>query len=132
MLNKVTLIGNAVADPETKQMPNGNAVTNLRFATSRRWKDSNNVKQTETEYHRIVFFNRLAEVVGELVKKGKQLYIEGRIKTTKYTDQGGNDKYSTEIIGSEMQMLGRRDDQQAPNPQYSSGSPDLPDDDIPF
>ncbi len=109
MLNKVMLIGNLGADPEVRYMPNGGAVTNINLATTRRWKDRQSGERREhTEWHRVVFFNRLAEVAGEYLRKGSQVYIEGRIQTRKWQDQSGQDRYSTEIIADEMQMLGSR------------------------
>ncbi len=109
MLNKVMLIGNLGADPEVRYMPSGEAVTNIRLATTRRWKDRQSGERREqTEWHRIVFFRRLAEVAGEYLRKGSQVYIEGRIQTRKWQDQSGQDRYSTEIIAEEMQMLGSR------------------------
>lgn len=108
MLNKVTLIGNLGADPEVRYMPKGNAVTNITLATSFRWKDKSGERKESTEWHRIVFFNRLAEVVGEYLKKGSQVYIEGRLQTRKWQDKSGQDRYTTEIVASEMNMLGSR------------------------
>jgi single-strand DNA-binding protein len=109
MLNKVTLIGNLGADPEVRYMPTGGAVTNISLATTRRWKDRDSGERRDaTEWHRIVFFNRLAEVVGEYLKKGSQVYVEGRLQTRKWQDKEGVDRYSTEIIATEMQMLGSR------------------------
>lgn len=106
MLNKTTLIGRLGADPELRQMPDGNAVCNISLATGRTWKDKNTgEKQEETEWHRVVFFNRTAEVAGEYLKKGSQIYVEGRNKTRKWTDNDGVDRYSTEIIANSMQML---------------------------
>jgi len=109
MLNKVTLIGNLGADPEVRYMPKGGAVTNISLATTRRWKDRDSGERRDaTEWHRIVFFNRLAEVAGEYLKKGSQVYIEGRLQTRKWKGQDGQDRYTTEIVASEMQMLGSR------------------------
>ncbi|WP_305907801.1 single-stranded DNA-binding protein [Methylomarinum sp. Ch1-1] len=109
MLNKVMLIGNLGADPEVRYMPSGGAVTNVSLATTRRWKDRQSGERREhTEWHRVVFFNRLAEVAGEYLRKGSQVYVEGRIQTRKWQDQSGQDRYSTEIIAEEMQMLGSR------------------------
>lgn len=109
MLNKVMLIGNLGADPETRYMPSGGAVTNVRLATTRRWKDrQSGERREETEWHRVVFFNRLAEVAGEYLRKGSQIYVEGRIRTQKWQDQSGQDRYTTEIVADEMQMLGSR------------------------
>jgi single-strand DNA-binding protein len=107
-LNKVILIGNLGADPETRYLPSGEAVTNVRIATTDNWKDKNGEKQERTEWHRITFYRRLAEIAGEYLKKGSQIYVEGRIETRKWQDKDGNDRYSTEIIASEMKMLGSR------------------------
>ncbi len=108
MLNKVMLIGRLGADPEVRYLPSGSAVTTIRLATSRRWKDKQSgERKEETEWHRVVFFNRLAEVAGEYLKKGSQAYIEGRIRTQKW-QQDGQDRYSTEIIADSMNMLDSR------------------------
>jgi len=107
MINKVTLIGNLGADPEVRYMPSGGAVANVSLATTFRWKDRDTKEKKEsTEWHRVVFFNRLAEVVGEYLRKGSQIYIEGRLQTRKWKDKDGIERYSTEIIATEMQMLG--------------------------
>ena len=109
MLNKVILIGNLGADPEVRYMPTGGAVANIRLATSARWKDKQTGERKEsTEWHRVVFFNRLAEIAGEYLKKGNQVYIEGSIRTQKWQDQNGQDRYTTEIVAREMHMLGSR------------------------
>jgi single-strand DNA-binding protein len=108
-INKVILIGNLGQDPEVKFMPNGNAVTNITIATSESWKDKNTGEQVDkTEWHRVVFFRRLAEIVGEYLKKGSKVYIEGKLQTRKWQDQSGNDRYTTEIVANEMQMLDSR------------------------
>ena len=108
-VNKVIIVGNLGADPETKYMPSGDAVTNIRVATTDKWKDKASGEMKEaTEWHRVAFFGRLAEIAGEYLKKGSQVYIEGRIRTRKYQDKDGNERYSTEIIGDRMQMLGSR------------------------
>jgi len=108
-INKVILIGNLGNDPEQKSMPNGNAVTNITVATSESWKDKQTGQQQErTEWHRIVFFNRLAEIAGQYLSKGSKVYIEGSLRTRKWQDQGGQDRYTTEIVASEMQMLDSR------------------------
>lgn len=108
-VNKVILIGNLGQDPEVKYMPNGNAVTNITVATSESWKDKNTGEQTDkTEWHRVVFFRRLAEIVGEYLKKGSKVYIEGKLQTRKWQDKNGKDNWTTEIIASEMQMLDSR------------------------
>lgn len=105
-VNKVILIGNLGQDPETKYMPNGGAVTNITIATSESWKDKQTGEQQErTEWHRIVFFNRLAEIAGEYLRKGAKVYVEGRLQTRKWQDSNGEDRYTTEIVANEMQML---------------------------
>ncbi len=107
-VNKVILIGNLGSDPEVRYLPGGDAVTNLSVATSESWKDKQSGEMQErTEWHRVVLFRRLAEVAGEYLKKGAKVYIEGRIRTRKWQDQGGQDRYTTEIHGDEMQMLDR-------------------------
>lgn len=107
-INKVILVGNLGNDPETKFMPSGGAVTNISVATSRSWKDKNGQQQEHTEWHRVVFFNRLAEIAGEYLKKGSKVYVEGSLRTNKWQDKDGNDRYTTEIIAHEMQMLDSR------------------------
>jgi len=108
-INKVILIGNLGQDPEVKYMPSGGAVTNVTIATSEDWKDkSTGEKQERTEWHRVVFFQRLAEIAGEYLKKGSKVYIEGRLQTRKWQDKNGQDRYTTEIIANEMQMLDGR------------------------
>jgi len=108
-INKVILVGNLGADPETRYTPSGTPVTNIRLATTKAWKDKNSGEQQErTEWHRVVMFNRLAEIAGEYLKKGSQVYIEGELRTNKWQDQSGNDRYTTEIIANDMQMLGGR------------------------
>ena len=108
-INKVILVGNLGADPETRYLPSGEAVTNIRVATTDRWKDKASGEMKEaTEWHRIAFFGRLAEIAGEYLKKGSQVYVEGSLRTRKWQDKDGNDRYSTEIRGDVMQMLGSR------------------------
>lgn len=108
-INKVILVGNLGNDPETRFMPSGGAVTNVSIATSETWKDKTSGQQQErTEWHRVVFFNRLAEIAGEYLKKGSKVYIEGSLRTRKWQDQSGQDKYTTEIVAGEMQMLDSR------------------------
>lgn len=146
-VNKVILLGNLGADPETRYMPNGDAVTTIRLATTETWKDRNSGEKREnTEWHRVVFFRKLAEIVAQYLKKGSSLYVEGRIRTRKWTDNDGQDRYTTEIEGQEMQMLGGRRDrddsaqggggdyaQPAGKPwKPKGGSFDDLDDDIPF
>jgi single-strand DNA-binding protein len=109
MLNKVTLIGRLGFDPETRYLPSGDAITNVRLATSRRWKDRNTgERKEETEWHRVVFFAGLAKVAGEYLKKGSLIYVEGRIRTNKWQGQDGQERFTTEIIAEEMQMLDTR------------------------
>ena len=109
MLNKVTLIGNLGADPEVRYMPTGDAVANITLATSMRWKDKQTGERKEsTEWHRVVFFRRLAEIAGEYLKKGSQIYVEGHLRTRKWQDQAGLDRYTTEIVADELHMLGSR------------------------
>lgn len=108
-VNKAIIVGNLGDDPSTKYLPSGGAVTNISVATSESWKDKNTGQQQErTEWHRIVFFNRLAEIAGEYLKKGSKVYIEGKLQTRKWQDQSGNDRFTTEIVGNEMQMLDSR------------------------
>ena len=149
MLNRVMLIGNLGADPELRYMPNGGAVATINVATTRNWKAKNGEKQSETEWHRVTFFQRLAEVAGEYLKKGSKVYIEGRIKTDQY-EKDGQTVYRTGIIGESMQMLSSKSDggqqgsqqatqqsrpeqaQQSQAPQQSGSPYDAFDDDIPF
>jgi single-strand DNA-binding protein len=108
-VNKVILIGNLGADPETRAMPSGSSVANLRIATSESWRDKQSGEQQErTEWHRVALFGRLAEIASEYLRKGSQVYIEGSLRTRKWQDKQGNERYSTEIIGNELQMLGGR------------------------
>ena len=114
-VNKVILVGNCGQDPEVRHMPSGGAVANLSVATSESWKDKNTGNQQErTEWHRVVFFNRLAEIVQQYVKKGTKVYIEGSLRTRKRQGQDGQDRYTTEIVASEMQMPDSRGDSAAP------------------
>jgi single-strand DNA-binding protein len=109
-INKVILIGNLGKDPEVRYTPNGNAICNVSVATTRTWKDkTSGDKQEETEWHRVVFYDRLAEIAGEYLKKGRPIYVEGRLKTRKWQNKEGQDVYTTEIIATEMQMLGGRE-----------------------
>jgi single-strand DNA-binding protein len=110
-VNKVILVGNCGQDPDTKFMPSGGAVTNISVATSETWKDKQTGQpQERTEWHRVVFFNRLGEIAGEYLRKGSKVYIEGSLRTRKWQDQSGQDRYTTEIVASEMQMLDSRGD----------------------
>lgn len=133
-VNKVILVGNLGKDPDVRYLPDGGAVVNLALATSSSWKDKNTgEKREETEWHRVVIYGRLAEIAGEYCKKGRSVYIEGRLKTRKWQDQSGVDKYTTEIIADQMQLLGGRDSggggssmgsddfDQSPAPSRSSG-----------
>ena len=109
-LNKVQIIGNLGRDPEVRYTPNGNAVCNVSVASTRQWKNKESgEKQEETEWHRVVFYDRLAEIAGEYLKKGRSVYVEGRLKTRKWTDKEGKEQYTTEIVATEMQMLGGRE-----------------------
>ncbi len=156
-VNKVILVGTLGKDPEVRYAQSGSALASVSIATNESWKDKNGEKQERTEWHRVKFFGRLAEIAGEYLKKGSQVYIEGSLRTEKYTDKAGVEKYSTDIIAQEMQMLGGRPDGAARSegsseraPQRSSGggyadqgsrpsrpaaapmNDDFPDDDIPF
>jgi single-strand DNA-binding protein len=146
-INKVILIGNLGADPEVRYMPSGGAVANISLATSDTWKDKQTGEQQErTEWHRVVFFGRLGEIAGEYLRKGSKVYVEGRLQTRKWQDNNGIDRYTTEIIANEMQMLDSRGgtanfnsepsapSQQATQPAStpSQSSYDDFDDDIPF
>lgn len=153
-VNKVILVGNLGADPETRYMPSGDAITNIRLATTDRWKDKQSGEMKElTEWHRVVFFGRTAEVAAQYLRKGSQVYIEGSLRTRKWQDKDGQDRYTTEIRGDAMQMLGPRqgmgdpvresaptgvsapaqgaDPAQPKKPPAASGFGDM-DDDIPF
>ena len=107
-VNKVILVGHLGQDPETRYMPDGGAFTNISVATSSTWKDKSGEKQEVTEWHRVKFSGKLAEVAGEYLKKGSQVYVEGKLKTRKWQDKEGNDKYTTEVVADEMHMLGSR------------------------
>jgi single-strand DNA-binding protein len=109
-VNKVIIVGNLGADPETRYLPSGEAVANIRVATTETWKDKQSGEKKEaTEWHRISFFGRLAEIAGEYLKKGSQVYVEGSLRTRKWQDKDGQDRYTTEIRGDVMKMLGRRE-----------------------
>lgn len=146
-INKVILVGHLGKDPEVRYAPSGQAIANVTLATSEQWKDKNTgEKQERTEWHRVVFFSRLAEIAGEYLKKGSQVYVEGRLQTRKWQDKDGQDRYTTEIVANEMQMLGGRGNSgggdsysqdssyNAPEPAGASsgGAADDFDDDIPF
>jgi single-strand DNA-binding protein len=154
-VNKVIIIGNLGRDPEMRYAPSGSAICNLRIATTRAWKDkASNEKKEETEWHSVVMYDRQAEIAGEYLRKGRPVYIEGRLKTRKWQDKDGNDRYTTEIVAEEMQMLGSGEERQqaqapasrqsapaprasaprpapAPAPRPSTGFDDM-DEDIPF
>jgi single-strand DNA-binding protein len=120
-INKVILVGNLGKDPEVRHMPSGGAVTNITVATSESWKDKTTGQpQDRTEWHRVVFFNRLAEIAGEYLKKGSKVYIEGALRTRKWQDKDGQDRYTTEIVANEMQMLDSRSGGSA---EFSQGAP---------
>jgi single-strand DNA-binding protein len=139
-VNKVILVGHLGKDPETRYMPNGDQVTNITIATSEQWTDkASGEKKEATEWHRVAFFRRLAEIAGQYLKKGSQVYIEGKLKTRKWQDKDGTDRYTTEIHADEMKMLGKRDrpaDEAAPERQRSAPVQDSGeasfDGDIPF
>jgi single-strand DNA-binding protein len=142
-VNKVILVGNLGKDPEVRYAPSGDAIANVALATTDTWKDKSGEKQERTEWHRISFFGKLAEVVGQYLKKGSQVYVEGRLQTRKWQDKEGNDRYTTEIVADKMQMLGSRpsDSQdrehsagsaRAPEPSQGAGRFDDLEDDIPF
>jgi single-strand DNA-binding protein len=142
-VNKVILIGNLGSDPESRAMPSGTSVTNIRIATSESWKDKQSGENKErTEWHNVAFFGRLAEIADEYLKKGSKVYIEGQLRTRKWQDKSGNDRYTTEIIASEMQMLDGRpagnrsepreeEHRTPPNSNGNKGGGEF-DDDIPF
>lgn len=141
-INKVILIGNLGRDPEVKYNPNGQAMAIITLATSESWKDKNTGEQREhTEWHRVVFFRRLAEIVGEYLKKGSKVYIEGKLQTNKWQDQHGNDRYTTQVVANEMQMLDGRPGNSLPHggednvtmhDSVPGGMPGDFDDDVPF
>lgn len=142
-VNKVILVGNLGKDPEVRYMPSGSAVANITLATTESWKDKQTGDMQErTEWHNVAFFNRLAEIVGEYLKKGSQVYVEGKLRTRKWQDKNGNDRYTTEIVASEMQMLGGRgggstefssNAPKAAKPEVATATADGEfDDDIPF
>jgi single-strand DNA-binding protein len=147
-VNKVILVGNLGNDPDIRYTAGGAAVANISIATAESWKDKNTGEQQErTEWHRVVFFGRLAEIVGEYLRKGSQVYVEGRLQTRKWQDKEGHDRYTTEIVANEMQMLGSKSggssnyqapaqsastQQQSEPPTKQAGEPDDFDDDIPF
>jgi single-strand DNA-binding protein len=119
----VILIGNLGRDPETRYMPDGGAITNISIATTESWKDKNGDKQEKTEWHRVAFFGKLAEIAGEYLKKGSQVYVEGRLQTRKWQDKDGQDKYTTEIVANAMQMLGSRQGMGGAAPEMGERDP---------
>lgn len=125
MLNKVFLIGNLGADPETRYLPSGEAVTNFRLATTERFKDKAGVMKEETEWHRVSFFGRQAETISQYLKKGSQVHVEGKIKTRKWQDREGKDQYTTEIKGIDYKMLGNRGGETQSAPPAASQAPAL-------
>ncbi len=139
-INKVIVVGNLGQDPDTRYMPSGSAVTNITIATNESWKDKQTGEQKDrTEWHKVAMFGRLAEIAAEYLRKGSQVYIEGKLRTRKWQDKQGNDRYTTEIVADEMQMLGGRggagapmSDQGPPPSPPPQGSSDDFDDDIPF
>jgi single-strand DNA-binding protein len=143
-VNKVILVGRLGKEPEVRYMTNGEAVANVSIATSENWKDKNGEKQERTEWHNLVFYRRLAEVAGEYLKKGSQIFIEGKLQTRKWQDKDGKDRYTTEIIVNELQMLGGKPSEQGqradsnsetarkPAPARGGSGFDNFDDDIPF
>jgi len=135
-VNKVILIGNLGKDPETRFMSNGDAVTNITVATTDTWKDKQGQKQEKTEWHRVTFYRKLAEIVGEYLKKGSSVYIEGRLETRKWTDKEGIERYTTDIIANDMKMLGSKqgnsDQSERTKTETKSGGFDDMSDDIPW
>src|SRR3989337_536738 len=115
-VNKVILVGNLGADPELRYAPSGMAIANFRIATTETWKDKNGAKQDKTEWHRIVAFGKLAEICGEYLNKGKQIYVEGKIQTRQWEDKDGNKRYTTEIVANNLQMLGTAEKAEEPAP----------------
>lgn len=130
-VNLAIIIGNLGKDPETRYMPEGGAITNITVATTEKWKDKAGGQQEKTEWHRVSFFGKLAEVAGEYLKKGSQVYIQGRIQTRKWKDKEGNDKYTTEIVADRMQMLSKREAVEVAAKHDSGSIADMPSD-IPF
>lgn len=134
-VNKVILIGRLGADPEIRYTADGQPVATFRLATSERWTDKNGQRQERTEWHRVVAFGRLAEICGEYLAKGRQVYIEGRLQTRSYEDRDGIKRFITEIVAQNMQMLGRREDLAPPSTEAQMSSPDEdlpPEEDLPF
>jgi len=131
MINKVELIGNLGADPEVKVMPSGGNVVNLRLATTRRWKDRNTGERKDaTEWHRVVCFNRTADIAAQYLKKGSQVYIEGRLQTRKWQAQDGTDRYSTEVVANSLTMLGKKSTDSDTSDTANNSAPNDPLDDL--
>jgi single-strand DNA-binding protein len=132
-VNKAIIVGHLGKDPEVRQMPSGKAVANFSIATAEQWKDKiTGDRKEKTEWHNIVMFDRLAEIAGEYLKKGAPVYIEGKLQTRKWQDKEGRDRYTTEIVANELQMLGGKSDRPAAPTAQSAGEPPAFDDDIPF
>jgi single-strand DNA-binding protein len=143
-VNKAVIVGTLGNDPDVRYTADGKAIANISVATSEQWKDKNSgEKQEKTEWHRVVFFGKLAEIVAEYLKKGSQVYVEGKLQTRKWQDKDGNDKYTTEIVANEMQMLGGKNNESRPSENTATtrsqttstdggGNGDFVDDDIPF
>lgn len=131
-VNKVILIGNLGAEPEQRFLPSGEAVCNIRIATTESWKDKSGAKQEHTEWHSVGFFGKLAEVAAQYLKKGAPVYVEGRIKTRKWKDKEGNDRYSTEIVADRMQLLGSKQSEEKPAPKGKPAFNGDDDETIPF
>ena len=137
-INKAIIVGNLGGDPDTRYMPSGSAVTNLTVATNEIWKDKESGEQKDrTEWHKVSAFGRLAEIMAEYLRKGSQVYIEGKLRTRKWQDKDGNDRWTTEIVANEMQMLGGKGEKPDAPPQQENTFPEGPgpddfDDDIPF
>jgi single-strand DNA-binding protein len=131
-VNKVIVLGNLGKNPELRHLPNGDAVCNFSLATTESWKDKEGNKQDKTEWHNVVIFRKLAEIAGEYLKKGRPVYIEGRLQTRKWQDKEGKDRYTTEIVADQMQMLGSRDEAKEVAKTPASANFDDMESDIPF
>ena len=131
-VNKVIVLGNLGKDPEVRHLPNGDAVCNFSLATTESWKDKDGNKQDKTEWHNIVIFRKLAEIAGEYLKKGRPVYIEGRLQTRKWQDKEGKDRYTTEIVADQMQMLGSREEAKEVSKAPAPANFDDMESDIPF
>jgi len=131
-VNKVIVLGNLGKDPDLRHLPNGDAVCNFSLATTESWKNKDGTKQDKTEWHNIVIYRKLAEIAGEYLKKGRPVYIEGRLQTRKWQDKEGKDRYTTEIVADEMQMLGSREEAKEVSKTLVSANFDDMESDIPF